>query len=198
MVGSGRTDARVQLQRAVAVAGSVHDAVTGLPVRGARVLSSKLGMMRLSTPGSETVTDGNGDFVLPALPLPSLVEVRDGLHQSVSADVRTPGQRLDLKMQPGTPPPPRDQFFEYQGIGMLLGVRGQSVSVEEVYEGSPAETAGLHPGDLLVSVDGNPAPPPPQNAVKLIQGPAGTLVTVTVLRGGEQLDFVVRRKQIAL
>jgi hypothetical protein len=198
VVGAGRTDARVQLTRAGPIKGSVHDAVTGLPVRAARVLSSKLGMMRLSTPGSETVTDGNGDFVLPALPLPSLVEVRDGLHQNAAAEVRSPDQRLDFKLQPGTPPPPRDQFFEYQGIGMMLGVRGQQVSVEEVYEGSPAEAAGLRPGDLLVSVDGNPAPPPPQNAVKLIQGPAGTLVTITVSRGGEQLDFVVRRKQIAL
>ena len=197
-VGAGRTDAQVKLTRAGPISGAVHDAVTGLPVRGARVLSSKLGMMRLSTPGSETVTDGNGEFVLPALPLPSVVEVRDGLHQSASAEVRTAGQRLDFKLQPGTPPPPRDQFFEYQGIGMMLGVRGPAVSVEEVYEGSPAEAAGLRPGDLLVAVDGNAAAPPPQNVVKLIQGPAGTLVTITVQRAGEQLDFVVRRKQIAL
>ncbi len=197
-VGPGRTDARVVLTRAGPVKGSVHDAVTGLPIRGAKVSSTRRGMMRLEGPGAQTVTDGNGDFVIPALPLPAVVQVRDELHEPGWADVTRPDQPLDFRLKPGTPPPPRDQFYEYQGIGMLLGVQAGRVMVQEVYEGSPAEAAGLRPGDALLSVDGRAAGPPPENVVKLIQGPAGTLVNIQVQRGGETIDFVVRRKQIAL
>jgi carboxyl-terminal processing protease len=46
---------------------------------------------------------------------------------------------------------------ESQGLGLVLRLRGPAVQVRRVTAGSPAEVAGLQPGDLVVAVDGRGA-----------------------------------------
>jgi carboxyl-terminal processing protease len=69
------------------------------------------------------------------------------------------------------------------GIGAVLKAEGGEVVVRSTLAGSPALEAGLRGGDRLVAIDGNTLP---RNnlamAVKLLRGPAGTPVTVTLKR----------------
>lgn len=76
----------------------------------------------------------------------------------------------------------------YSGIGVYVDdkdVNGVSyVTVVAPMKGSPGEKAGLVAGDRLLAVNGTDlAGKPATDAVKLIRGPKGTKVTLTVLRG---------------
>lgn len=42
---------------------------------------------------------------------------------------------------------------KYGGIGASMRKKGEDIYIGDVYEGSPAQKAGLHPGDLLESID---------------------------------------------
>ncbi|MDE6174093.1 MAG: S41 family peptidase, partial [Duncaniella sp.] len=44
---------------------------------------------------------------------------------------------------------------EYGGIGSIIQQNEEGVIISEPYEGSPAQKAGLRPGDLFVSIDGD-------------------------------------------
>ena len=86
-------------------------------------------------------------------------------------------------------------------------VVGIGATVENAYDGgylilsilpdSPALEAGLQAGDRLIAVDGTPltADIDPR---ALIVGEAGTQVTVTVLRDGEELSFTMTRKSVTI
>ena len=54
----------------------------------------------------------------------------------------------------------------------------QGLQVEKVFKGSPAEAAGIEPGDVIVSVDGHwIAGVSSTKSTELIKGPEGTEVT---------------------
>ena len=44
---------------------------------------------------------------------------------------------------------------EFSGIGLTVTEVKRGLQVEKVFKGSPAEAAGIEPGDLIVSVDGH-------------------------------------------
>lgn len=44
---------------------------------------------------------------------------------------------------------------EYAGIGSVISKRGEHVIIREPYKNSPAAKAGLLPGDIILSIDGN-------------------------------------------
>ena len=43
---------------------------------------------------------------------------------------------------------------EYAGIGSVIGMKDDYVVIREPYKGSPSYKAGLLPGDLILSIDG--------------------------------------------
>ncbi len=45
---------------------------------------------------------------------------------------------------------------KYGGIGANMQRKGNDIYVADVYENSPAHKAGLHPGDMVESIDGQP------------------------------------------
>lgn len=78
----------------------------------------------------------------------------------------------------------------FEGIGILLFYYDDTVFVEEVFEGSPAERAGLLPGDRIVRVDtlevrGTGITRQENSVVPYIRGPRGTYVKMVVERGAE-------------
>lgn len=88
---------------------------------------------------------------------------------------------------------------EYGGIGASSIRRGDSIMVYEVYEGFPAQQAGLKVGDVLLQVNGR--------SVKgldgaelddLIKGAAGTQVKLSVSRWGapSPVEFNITRGEI--
>src|SRR5689334_21452177 len=72
-----------------------------------------------------------------------------------------------------------DTRGEFAGIGVEVDFRNDRVTVISAIDGSPAQRAGMLPGDLIVSIDGQGVSG--KNAsdlVKLMRGPSGTTVHV--------------------
>ncbi len=99
---------------------------------------------------------------------------------------------------------------EFDGIGAVLEPYGKDVRIKNPLPGTPAAKAGLKSNDIIMSVGiHNPVTgkliktvsvlgKSIDDVVKLIKGPRGTPVTVTVIRKGvaKPLSFVIRRAHI--
>lgn len=87
----------------------------------------------------------------------------------------------------------------YAGIGMVLGLDKETNLIKSVriFKGSPAEKAGLLPGDIIVEIDGKSAEGMDTETVALnVKGLEGTKVNLVVFRGNEYLDFEITREVI--
>lgn len=86
---------------------------------------------------------------------------------------------------------------KYVGIGIRLEDKDDEVVVLNTIEGSPAEEAGIKPGDVLVAVDGESVRGKGGKEIsEKVRGPEGTWVELTVLRGGEEREFSVKRAEL--
>ncbi|MGB7293237.1 MAG: S41 family peptidase [Thermodesulfobacteriota bacterium] len=75
---------------------------------------------------------------------------------------------------------------EFGGVGMEVAVENGVLKVISPIEGSPADLAGIKPGDLITEIDGKPTRGMVvYDAVKLLRGPKGSNVTIAVTREGE-------------
>lgn len=69
----------------------------------------------------------------------------------------------------------------YSGIGASLRKRDNDIYISDVYENSPAQKAGLHPGDKLISIDGNPTESKSVDEVSMmLKGSTGTQLNIKV------------------
>lgn len=75
----------------------------------------------------------------------------------------------------------------FEGIGAELGYEDGYIVVISPLEGSPAKEAGIRPGDIILSVDGEELSKGDNiyEVVQMIRGEAGTTVTLEVLHKGE-------------
>lgn len=88
---------------------------------------------------------------------------------------------------------------EYQGIGAYVDTQGEFLTVVSPIEGSPAQAAGLRPGDMIIAIDGEDmANYTPEEARQRVLGEAGTTVVLTIQREGEPepLEFTIVRAKI--
>ncbi|HEX8680853.1 MAG TPA: trypsin-like peptidase domain-containing protein, partial [Ardenticatenaceae bacterium] len=76
------------------------------------------------------------------------------------------------------------QLAEEYGVSISEGAY-----VTEVIPGSPSEQAGLQVGDVIVAVDGKPVNDREPLVIHILSHKVGDQITVTVLRGSEQLDL---------
>jgi carboxyl-terminal processing protease len=88
----------------------------------------------------------------------------------------------------------------FEGIGLAVTEVGAGLRVAEVYEGSPAEEAGIERGDLIVAVEGEPiAGEPAEASTARIKGPPGTEVEITVRSRGEGTrELTVERAEVRI
>ncbi|MEJ2757297.1 MAG: S41 family peptidase [Anaerolineales bacterium] len=94
-----------------------------------------------------------------------------------------------------------DLSGEYEGIGAWVDVDGEFLTIISPIKDTPAEAAGLKSGDQVVGIDGDDMTGvDPNITLKRILGPAGTKVTLTILREGETTPFDVEiiRKKISI
>jgi carboxyl-terminal processing protease len=96
-----------------------------------------------------------------------------------------------------------DQHGRYYGVGMTIQpqlVDGTpKIFVLFANPGTPANRAGIRPGDMIVSVDGKPTDGMDSAAVaSLLKGPRGTHVSVVMSREGasKPITFDVTRDEI--
>ena len=79
------------------------------------------------------------------------------------------------------------QKGEYSGIGAALQAGPKGLVITSVFEGSPAEAAGLKPGDIIVEVDGEPtAGVAIETSIARIKGDEGTPVRTPRQAQGER------------
>ena len=71
----------------------------------------------------------------------------------------------------------------FSGIGAEVGIKKDQLTIVSPLKGTPAEKAGLMPGDIIVKIDGNDATGMAvEEAVKLIRGKKGTEVVLNIYR----------------
>ena len=89
----------------------------------------------------------------------------------------------------------------YEGIGAYVDTTSDYLTITSPIPGSPAEAAGLLPGDKIVAIDGEDMTGIDSELVRQkVLGPAGSTVVLTVMREGEDkpLDFSIVRAQITI
>lgn len=73
---------------------------------------------------------------------------------------------------------------DFEGIGAEVMQEGSKIIISSPMKGSPAEEAGLEPGDQILAVDGESLEGmTTTDAVQLIRGEKGTDVVLTIQRG---------------
>ncbi len=78
-----------------------------------------------------------------------------------------------------------DLAGSFEGIGVEIGVKEDTLTVIAPLPGTPGQKAGLKSGDMIVKINGQDATDmTTDEAVNLIRGPKGTSVTLTILRDG--------------
>ena len=87
----------------------------------------------------------------------------------------------------------------YFGIGARLRMNPELNAVEILYtfDGSPAQNAGLQPGDIIIQVDNRVIIDEDiQEVVSWIRGEIGTTVELVIFRNNDRLVFTVERANI--
>ena len=87
----------------------------------------------------------------------------------------------------------------YSGVGLDVSTEGGLVRVVAPIDDTPAERAGILSGDIIVSIDGMAVnPDQPHATINKLRGRAGTPVTISVTREGNEspISFDLRRESI--
>jgi carboxyl-terminal processing protease len=102
---------------------------------------------------------------------------------------------------------PPDAFKEMQvetqgsfgGLGIEITVKDRMLTVVAPIDGTPAERAGIQPGDRIVKIEGQITKDLTlMDAVRKLRGPKGSKVTISILREGspEPMDVTLVRETI--
>ncbi|MFA4884360.1 MAG: S41 family peptidase [Desulfotomaculaceae bacterium] len=89
----------------------------------------------------------------------------------------------------------------FGGLGILVGIKEQKLTVVRAYQGTPAAKAGIEAGDVISGIDDSDARGIDlETAIKLMRGPVGSSVSLTVSRQGnpEPLQFALVREEISV
>jgi len=92
-----------------------------------------------------------------------------------------------------------DTQGEFTGIGVSITIRDGVVTVISPIDGTPAHKAGIKAGDRIIKVNGDLVKDL-RDAVKMMRGPKGTEVVVTILRDKtpDPIDFKLLRDVIPI
>jgi carboxyl-terminal processing protease len=87
----------------------------------------------------------------------------------------------------------------FGGLGIEITVKDRALTVVAPIEGTPADRAGIQPGDRIVKIEGQVTKDMTlMDAVRKLRGPKGSKVTVSILREGspEPMDVTLVREVI--
>lgn len=87
----------------------------------------------------------------------------------------------------------------FVGIGVEITQESGAIKVISPLDGSPAQKAGIQPGDYIIAVNDSPILDMPINKiVKMLRGKAGTdvKITVTNLKNNTPRELMLKREQI--
>lgn len=88
----------------------------------------------------------------------------------------------------------------YEGIGAELGVRNEQLIIVAPLDGSPAQQAGIRPGDKILEIDGvSTTGLSITEAIAKIRGESGTKVALTLQRGtAAAFEVTITRARITV
>lgn len=87
---------------------------------------------------------------------------------------------------------------DYTGIGASVLTLKDKLVIIEPYKGFPADKAGLKAGDEIIKVDNTVVADFNDDAGNLLQGTAGTSVTVTYIRQGKTETATIKREAVEI
>ena len=90
---------------------------------------------------------------------------------------------------------------QYEGIGAWVDTTAAYLTVISPIPDSPADKAGIQPGDKIIAIDGEDMTGTDAELVRQrVLGPAGTTVVLTVAREGQidPLEFSITREKIVV
>lgn len=93
-----------------------------------------------------------------------------------------------------------DLAGDFEGVGLQFNVPNDTAVVLAVIAGGPSEKAGIQTGDRILKVNDIAiagVKMPQDSMVRLMRGPKGTKVTLTMGREGEEIPFNIIRDKIA-
>jgi carboxyl-terminal processing protease len=90
---------------------------------------------------------------------------------------------------------------EFEGIGVSFNVLDDTIYIIQTISGGPSERVGIMAGDRIVKVEGETVAGTgitTRDVQKLLKGPKGTLVDVSILRRGKPglMEFTITRDKI--
>lgn len=86
----------------------------------------------------------------------------------------------------------------YPGVGIEVAAQDNAVKIIRPIEGSPAEQAGIHAGDLIAKIDDVDVGADLAGAIARMRGKAGSIVKLTIRRAGtpQLLNFSLERAHV--
>ena len=87
----------------------------------------------------------------------------------------------------------------FEGIGITFNVPNDTAIVLSAIPGGPSEKAGLMQGDRIIRVDEKEIAgrkTPQDSMIRLMKGPSGTKVKITVKRDGLEIPFDIIRDKV--
>jgi hypothetical protein len=104
--------------------------------------------------------------------------------------------RRRMYLRPRTPPLPRAEL-DMSGLYLMSDRAARRIIVQEVRPDSPAQAAGVQPGDALVTLDGRPAAQLSLAAVRrLLRSEDGRVVRLSFARGGVAREAVLTLRRV--
>jgi carboxyl-terminal processing protease len=98
-----------------------------------------------------------------------------------------------------------DLSGSFEGVGIEIGYKNTHLAVVSPLPGSPAEKAGVKPGDYIIhisdtkkGIDVDSASLSLSQAVDYIRGPSNSVVTLTLIRDGDSTPIVVPLTRVKL
>jgi carboxyl-terminal processing protease len=125
---------------------------------------------------------------------------------SIDGMVRTISRKNDDKFSHYFDPAAYERFQasssgQFSGIGLGVNETKRGLRVAQVYDGSPAQKAGIDVGDQIVAVNGESiAGVSSTESSNRIKGPPGTTVEITVVdaKTGKRRDLEVERANVRI
>ncbi len=88
---------------------------------------------------------------------------------------------------------------EISGIGIRPAIHADGFVIGQLFPGGPAEQAGLHEGDVVLEVNGEPtARWTLERAAQRLRGASGTSVTLLAEREGERFEVRLSRRAVSV
>ncbi len=94
-----------------------------------------------------------------------------------------------------------DTKGSFGGLGIVISIRDNFLTVMSPMEGTPAWQKGIEAGDRIVAIEGESTDGiTTEEAVTKLRGPKGTDVTITIARAGisDPFDYTITRDVIAI